>query len=81
MPEDEVERATDLSKDCDCFIVIGSTLLVQPAAHMPIYAKQGGAFLGIINLSETPCDEICDVRINGKAGGVLVKVVESLMVP
>ena len=78
MPEDEVERATGLSKDCDCFIVIGSTLLVQPAAHMPIYAKQSGAFLGIINLSETPCDEICDVLITGKAGEVLVGIVKCL---
>ncbi len=78
MPEDEVERAADLSTDCDCFIVIGSTLLVQPAANMPVYAKQGGAFLGIINLSETPCDEMCDARINGKAGDVLVKIVRGL---
>ncbi len=78
MPEDEVERAAGLSKDCDCFIVIGSTLLVQPAAHMPVYAKQSGAFMGIINLSETPCDEMCDVLINGKAGEVLVDIVRCL---
>ncbi len=78
MPEDEVERATKLSQGCDCFIVVGSTLLVQPAAHMPIHAKQGGAFLSIVNLSETPCDEMCDVLIRGKAGEVLAGVVERL---
>jgi len=78
MPEDEVERATRLSRGCDCFIVVGSTLLVQPAALMPVYAKQSGAFLAIVNMSETPCDEMCDVLIRGKAGEVLVQFIESL---
>jgi len=81
MPVDEVEKATKLSQDCGCFIVVGSTLLVQPAALMPIYAKENNAFLAIINLSETPCDEMCDVLIRGKAGEVLaetVKIVKSL---
>ena len=76
MPVEEVEKATELSKSCDCFIVVGSTLLVQPAALMPIYAKQSGAFLAIINLSETPCDDMCDVLICGKAGEVLVDIVD-----
>lgn len=80
MPEDEVTRATRLSQNCDCFIVVGSTLLVQPAALMPVYAKQGGAFLAIVNLSETPCDEMADVLIKGKAGEVLVKIADELVI-
>jgi NAD-dependent deacetylase len=55
---------------------VGSTLLVQPAAHMPIYAKQNNAFLAIINLSETPCDGMCDVLITEKAGIVLDRIME-----
>ena len=80
MPAAEVEKAAALSQNCDFFLVVGSTLLVQPAAHMPIYAKNSGAFLAIINLSDTPCDGMCDVLIRGKAGDVLqqiVKMVES----
>jgi NAD-dependent deacetylase len=76
MPVEEVEKATELSKNCDCFIVVGSTLLVQPAALMPVYAKQSKAFLGIINLSETPCDDMCDVLVCNKAGEVLVDIVD-----
>jgi len=57
---------------------VGSTLLVQPAAHMPIYAKNGGAFLTIINPSDTPCDGMCDVLIRGKAGEVLQQIVDGL---
>ena len=74
MPVAEVEKAVALSQACDFFLVVGSTLLVQPAAHMPIYAKNGGAFLAIINLSDTPCDEISDVLIRGKAGEVLQQI-------
>jgi len=78
MPEEEVEKATELSRNCDFFMVVGSTLVVQPAALMPHYAKQSGAFLAIINLSETPCDDICDVLIRGKAGEVLSEIVNEI---
>jgi NAD-dependent deacetylase len=75
MPAEEVKKATELSRNCDFFMVVGSTLLVQPAALMPTYAKQSGAFLAIVNLSETPCDDICDVLIREKAGAVLAEIV------
>ena len=78
MPVAEVEKAATLSKTCDFFLVVGSTLLVQPAAHMPIYAKNGGAFLAIINLSDTPCDDMCNVLIRGKAGEVLQQIVNEV---
>ena len=71
MPADEVNRAVKLSRSCDVFMVVGSTLLVQPAAHMPFHAKNSGAFLVIVNLSETPCDDIADARIEQPAGTVL----------
>ena len=78
MPVEAVEKATALSLSSDFFLVVGSTLLVQPAAHMPVYAKQNNAFLAIINLSDTPCDNICDVLIRDKAGDVLQQVVEEV---
>ena len=76
MPMDKVNQAITLSQHSDLFIVVGSTLLVQPAAHMPIYAKQNNAVLAIINLSETPCDDMCDVLITEKAGVVLERIME-----
>ena len=78
MPVAEVEKSGALSQGCDFFLVVGSTLLVQPAAHMPVYAKNHGAFLAIINLSETPCDEMCDVLIRSKAGEVLQQIVKAV---
>jgi NAD-dependent deacetylase len=76
MPLEAVEKATRLSSECDVFMVIGSTLLVQPAALMPVYAKQNNAFLSIINLSETPCDKMCDVLIREKAGTVMTEILK-----
>ena len=78
MPVAEVQQSAHLSQNCDFFLVVGSTLLVQPAAHMPNYAKQNGAFLAIVNLSETPCDEICDVLIQRKAGEVLQEIINKI---
>jgi len=75
MPVEETQRAAMLSSKSDVFIVVGSTLLVQPAALMPEYAKNAGSFLVIINLSETPYDNVCDVLIRGKASEVLKKIV------
>jgi len=77
-----VEKSVTLSSQCDFFLVVGSTLVVQPAAQMPVYAKNNGAFLAIVNLSETPCDGMCDVLIREKAGSVLqqiIREVENLM--
>lgn len=75
MPQKEVLKAQELSESCDFFMVIGSTLLVQPASLMPGYAKQNNAFLAIVNLSETPYDDMCDVLIREKAGNVLQSIV------
>ncbi len=78
MPVIEVEKAAALSRSCDSFMVVGSTLLVQPAAHMPVYARQNNAFLAIVNLSQTPCDNMCDVLIRDKAGGVLQRILQKV---
>ena len=74
MPAKEIRRAAELSLKSDVFIVVGSTLLVQPAALMPGYALDAGAFLAIINLSSTPYDKRCHVLIREKAGPVLADI-------
>ncbi len=78
MPVKETQKAAMLSSKSDVFIVVGSTLLVQPAALMPEYAKNAGAFLVIINLSDTPYDSACDVLIREKAGAVLQQIVDQI---
>ena len=45
---------------------------------MPEYASRNGAFIGIINLSETPYDGNCDVLIRGKAGEILPEIIKRI---
>ncbi len=78
MPMDQVDKATQLSRNSEFFMVVGSTLLVQPAAAMPGYARKTGSFLAIVNLSKTPYDEVCSVLIKEKAGEVLPMIVNEV---
>ncbi len=78
MPELEMRKAFELSQKCRFFLVVGSTLLVHPAAALPDTARQNGAFLSIINLSETPYDSVADVLIRLKAGEALSELVKQL---
>jgi len=71
MPERETAEAYRRSEACDLFMVIGSSLVVQPAAYMPVMAKRAGAKLVIINRDETACDELADITVNGLAGPIM----------
>jgi NAD-dependent deacetylase len=57
---EDLSRANDLAVSCDLVIVVGSTLVVQPASSIPSIAKEKGARLSIITLSETPLDSYAD---------------------
>ncbi len=74
MPERETQEAYRRSAACDLFVVIGSSLVVQPAASMPVVAKRAGAKLVIINRDETPLDDLADIVIHGQAGPIMANV-------
>ncbi len=78
LPEKVFQEATSRSKRCDLFIVIGSTLVVYPAAYLPAYALESGAKLVIVNLSSTPLDGQAQVVVRAKAGEVVPGVVEKV---
>jgi NAD-dependent deacetylase len=64
----EIRRAEEMSEGCDLMLCFGSTLVVYPAADMPVQAKRRGAALAIVTLSETPLDDIADVVIQRPIG-------------
>ena len=76
MPVQEMREAENKSRSCDLFIVIGSSLVVQPAAFMPMYAKQGGAKLVIINKERTSYDGSADLVLHGEAGMIMKGAVD-----
>jgi NAD-dependent deacetylase len=57
-----IEQAVQLCSQADIFLVMGSSLVVYPAASLPIIAKKSGALLGIVNREVTPEDYLFDYR-------------------
>jgi NAD-dependent deacetylase len=78
MPERETHQAEAKAAACDLFLVAGSSLVVYPAAQMPLIAKENGARLIIINLTPTPHDHYADIVINKKTGPVLSQIIEQV---
>ena len=75
MPEAEMRLAEQHSKECDFFIVLGSSLVVYPAAGLPQLAKTHGAKLAIINEQDTDLDFLFDVKLQMNIGEVLGEVI------
>jgi NAD-dependent deacetylase len=62
------------AESCDFLLAVGSSLVVYPAADIPVRAKQKGAKLAIINKDNTPLDTMADYVINDAAGKVLSRI-------
>jgi NAD-dependent deacetylase len=71
MPEEAMQRATDLAEGCDLFLAIGTSLVVWPAAGFPMLAKNSGAKLVIINNEPTEQDDFADLVIRFDIGETL----------
>ena len=74
MPREETDEAERRARASDLFIVVGSSLVVYPAAHMPVHAKRAGARLVIVNRTPTPQDDEADLLIADSAAAVLSSV-------
>ncbi len=68
MPEMAMRRAEAETLAADLFLVLGSSLVVQPAAGFPVLAKRNGARLAIVNNEETPLDPIADLVVRRPIG-------------
>jgi len=78
LPEKDLRESFYHSERCDLFVVVGSSLVVTPAAHMPVVALRAGAKLVIINHGDTPLDQHAHLRFRESAGLVLPKAVAKL---
>jgi len=74
MPEHKMSQAIMHARDCDLCIVVGSSLVVYPAASIPEYAVQGQANVMIINRERTLLDSQADLVIHGSVS-VLAQMV------
>jgi NAD-dependent deacetylase len=74
MPKDVLRRAEEETLACDLFIVLGSSLVVYPAAGLPIVAKRNGARLAIVNRDPTELDRFADIVIHDDIGPLMSRI-------
>ncbi len=74
LPQDELSRAYAQLDNCHTLLIIGSSLLVYPAAGLPLYAKARGARLIEINSEPSSLSALCDYRIAGRASETLPEI-------
>ena len=66
-----MRRAEQLTRDCDLFLAVGSSLVVEPAASFPVFAARLGIPLVIINREPTPADGLAQVVLRADIGDML----------
>jgi NAD-dependent deacetylase len=78
MPEAEMDRAERATRACDLFLVLGSSLVVFPAAGFPLMAKRRGAKLAIVNRDATDLDVAADLVLHDEMGPTLSAAIAAL---
>jgi len=78
MPLDVLDLAKDAAETCDLMLAVGSSLVVEPAASIPLLAKHAGAKLVIVNRDPTPLDGIADAVVHGEIGTILPEITRPL---
>ena len=68
MPQEAMRQAQEWTETAEIFIIMGSSLQVQPASSFPVLAKRNGALLAIINREATPLDDYADFVHQGVIG-------------
>jgi NAD-dependent deacetylase len=77
VPE-HLERAREAAESADLILALGSSLVVTPAANIPLFGAQRGTPYVIVNQGETPHDEIATLRIDDDVANVLPPVMAAL---
>ena len=79
LPEKDLFRAARLAAEADLFLVVGSSLQVQPAAALPLAARRAGARLALINREATPLDPAADLIVRTPIGAVFAALYPQLV--
>jgi NAD-dependent deacetylase len=75
MPAAAIHEALELARQADVMLVVGTSLVVYPAAEVPLVAVRSGARMIVVNAEPTPFDGLAEVVIHGRSGEVLPEIV------
>jgi NAD-dependent deacetylase len=81
MPQRELQVAFTVAREAGVMLVVGSTLLVNPAARVPAVAHEHDAFLAIVNMGDTALDSDADLLVDAPAGPALTYLTDALIKP
>jgi NAD-dependent deacetylase len=74
MPAAAINEAFELARRADVMLVVGSSLVVYPAAEVPLVAVRSGARMIVVNAEPTPFDHFAEVVIHGRSGEILPRI-------
>ena len=80
LPKVALDHAVAMSQVTDLMLIIGTSLVVNPAAQLPLVAKRRGAKLVIVNREPTPLDSQADLVLRGDAGPTLTAMIDGLAI-
>lgn len=75
LPEDALEAAMQAARQCDVFLSVGTSAVVEPAASLPLVARQSGAMVIEVNPQPTPLTAAAQISLRGAAGEILPRLV------
>jgi NAD-dependent deacetylase len=79
LPAEALRKSVAVAQACDLMLVVGSSLVVNPAARLPQIAKQHGARLVIVNRTATPLDDLADMHLKAEAGPTLSALADRVL--
>jgi NAD-dependent deacetylase len=81
IPDQPLRKAMQAAAECDVFLCVGTSAVVQPAAQLPLLAKRHGARVVEINPSPTALSVLADWSLQGRAGEILPEIVRRIGLP
>jgi NAD-dependent deacetylase len=78
LPQEVMEASFKKAEQADIFFSIGTSALVNPAASLPVMAKQNGSILIEINPNRTPLTDLADYYFPARAGELLPQLVNAV---
>jgi NAD-dependent deacetylase len=78
LPQDVWLQAETAARRCQCFIIVGTSAIVYPAAGLLILARDHDARAIEVNLEQTPASHHVDVGLRGPAGQMLPQLLDLL---
>lgn len=83
VPKERADKAMEAAKNCDGFLVLGSSVMTMSAFRLVRAASEANASIAIVNIGETRADDFVPLKISARCGEILPRLLHmgSMAVP